>query len=387
MKKGNGVKRDPNTPGHWMIDTAIFSDDGKRLRLHVRGYLKRIDAIRDLDRQVALLRMKKGSKPAKGSFVELCENYISHQRDLLKPTTFHDLERDVRSRIEKPFVGSTIEFVYSGDALEKWRKDFLSKTQKISQSRVNWILFHLEDLSNYAFRTGAIGEQGLRLGLIASERVRERIHPKKTYHVWTYEQFAAFIKTFDGDDRNVVLFQWLFFSGCRIGEALALQWSDVDFDQKLIHIIKNSSPGVGTGKTEIFTTKTEAGIRDIYLSDEMAKQLALLKAAYDGYPDDFVFFDKAPIGRMTVRRCFDQHTEMAGLPRIKIHEIRHSVNTWLLSKERSTDELKAITERLGRSSLKVTMDVYFHQKDTTSKDLAKEIDVAPGDPMSPKIPH
>jgi integrase len=265
--------------------------------------------------------------------------------------------------------------VYSGDSLDRWRSSFLAKTAGIGQKRVNWILHHLQEISKYAFETGAVGKQGLRLSMLASERVRERPAPKTKYTVWTYDQYQRFISTFDDGDRYIVLFQWLFFSGCRIGEALALQWSDVDFEKSEVSITKSSSPGVGTGRTEIFTPKTSAGVRELSVSAFMMSQLRKLRDNNGWGPSDYLFFGKAPIARMTVRRSFDEHTKKAGLPYLKIHEIRHTTNTWLLSGERSTDELKAITERFGRSSLKVTMDVYFHSKKDTAKKLADDIKI------------
>jgi len=375
MNRKDGIVRDPDRPGFWKIETSVKMSDGKWHHLKALGYQRRSLAVEDKPRQLSMLRDRMGFAPVKGSMSELCESYIAHMKNRLKPTTFHDMERDVRARIEKPFQGKSVREVFSGDSLERWRQRFLAETADLTQKRVNWIMSHMENISRYAFLIGSAGEPGLRLGLSASERVKGRIHHKTSYSVWTYDQFLKFISTFSDDDRYAVLFQWLFFSGCRIGEALAIQWSDVDLKGKCVSITKNSSPGVGTGKTEVFTTKTSAGVRDIFLSDGMASRLSKLKAAYESADGDFVFFDKSPIGRMTVRRVLDAHTDAAGLPRIKIHEIRHTTNTWLLSKTRTTDELKAITERLGRSSLKVTMDVYFHSKDKTRRDLADEIGI------------
>lgn len=370
------IKKDPNNPKRWMIDTTVKLPDGTWAHLGKKGYKTRADADADYQRQASLFRHRRGFKYDDGSFSTLCQSFLSHMKDRRKPTTFHDMERDIRSYIEDPFEGMSVDEVYSGDSLSRWRSAFLSKTSSIGQKRVNWILHHFEILSRYAFETGSIGESGLRLSMLASERVRERLSPKTVYVVWSFEQYQKFISTFDDGDRYIVLFQWLFFSGCRIGEALALQWSDVNFGKNEVSITKNSSPGVGTGRTEIFTPKTSAGVRIIAASDFMMSQLRMLRDNNSWSETDFVFFGKSPVGRMTVRRCLDDHTAKSGLPRIKIHEIRHTVNTWLLSPERTTDELKAITQRLGRSSLKTTMDVYFHAHQDTDRRIAGEIDVS-----------
>lgn len=369
------VRKNPLKEGEWMIDESIKMPDGSFSHFDKTGYKTRKQALDDRQRQVALFIQRKGFEQSKDSFSNLCEAFLAHMKSLRKPTTFHDMERDVRDRIEKRLFGKSTDDVFSGSCLSDWRESFLRETKDLSQKRVNWILSFMEKIGRFGFETGLVSEQGLRLSMLASERVPERVSPKKSYTVWSYEDYRRFIGTFDPGDRYIVLFQWLFFSGCRIGEALAIQWKDINFDRQTADISKSCSPGVGTGRTEFFTTKTEAGRRSLCMSDAMAEQFRSLKEAYAGCPEDYCFFGKRVIGRMTVRRVFTEHTSAAGLPYIKIHEIRHTVNTWLLSKDRSTDELKAITARLGRSSLKVTMDIYFHSKRDTDKKLAEEIKI------------
>lgn len=369
------IRKNPLKENEWMIDESIKMPDGSFSHFGKTGYKTKKEALDDCARQEALFIQRRGFEQSKDSFSNLCKMFLAHTKTLRKPTTYHDMERDIRDRIENKLLGKSTAEVFSGSCLSNWREDFLKDTAALSQKRVNWILSFMEKIGHFGFEIGCVSEQGLRLSMLASERVPERVSPKKSYTIWSYEDYRKFIGTFDEGDRYIVLFQWLFFSGCRIGEALAIQWKDLDLDRQIANISKSCSPGVGTGKTEFFTTKTEAGRRSIYISDAMTAQFKKLKEAYLGKPDDYCFFGKRVIGRMTVRRVFTEHTNAAKLPYIKIHEIRHTVNTWLLSKDRSTDELKAITARLGRSSLKVTMDIYFHSKRDTDKKLAEEIKI------------
>jgi len=369
------IKRDPLKTGFWKIDENLTVAPKKYKHLEVTGYASKKDAETDLPVQEALFRERHDFNKSHDSFDGLCDRFLASQKEVKKPTTWHDLERDVKSRLAAPLKGKSVNEVFSGDTLERWRRQFLKDTEAISSKRVNLILADLEKMGKFSFELGIIGEAGYRRVLLSSERISQRIKPKIRYQIWNHDQYKAFINTFSADDKYIVLFQWLFFSGCRIGEALALQWSDVDFAERAVYITKSSSPGVGTGKTEIFTTKTSAGRRAISLTEDMIGQFKKLKFAYQAEPDNFVFYGKAPASRHAIRVVFSKHTREAGLPYMKIHEIRHTVNTWLLTPIRTPDEIKAIAVRQGHSSIKVTWDVYFHQRSETEKKLSEELKI------------
>ena len=66
---------------------------------------------------------------------------------------------------------------------------------------------------------------------------------------------------------------------------------------------------------------------------------------------------------------------MAILPRIKIHEIRHTNNTWLLDENQSIFAADIITKRLGRSSLKVILDNYYHSNSAVEEIIVEKIKI------------
>jgi integrase len=66
---------------------------------------------------------------------------------------------------------------------------------------------------------------------------------------------------------------------------------------------------------------------------------------------------------------------MAILPRIKIHEIRHTNNTWLLDENQSIFVADIITKRLGRSSLKVILDNYYHSNSAVEDSIVEKIKI------------
>lgn len=61
---------------------------------------------------------------------------------------------------------------------------------------------------------------------------------KRQLQFWTIDEFNQFVATFESGSRYHVLFDLLFYSGCRIGDALALTSSDIDFVNNTISITK-----------------------------------------------------------------------------------------------------------------------------------------------------
>ena len=89
---------------------------------------------------------------------------------------------------------------------------------------------------------------------------------------WTKDEYDKFIATIKEDDRYYTLFEILFWTGCRVGELLALTVDDIDFVNNQIHISKTY---YRMNREDVITTpKTEQSIRTVdipeFLKNEMA---------------------------------------------------------------------------------------------------------------------
>lgn len=143
---------------------------------------------------------------------------------------------------------------------------------------------------------------------------------------------------------------FILHTGCRKGEALALQFKDIDYDSKMIKVYK-STYYVGN-KAEIKKPKTQAGIRDIILMDRLAEKLP------KGKNNDFIF-NKGNGEPMTAKGfivAWKKYCEETGL-NLTPHQLRHAYATILF--EAGIDE-KDAQELLGHSSIAVTRDIYTH---------------------------
>lgn len=145
---------------------------------------------------------------------------------------------------------------------------------------------------------------------------------------------------------------FILFTGCRRGEALAMTYGDLDFQEKLVHIDKS----VYHVKNQPYLKqpKTQAGIRSVVLLDILAKELKPLKKNKED-----LLFPNAQGGLMTetqFQRMWELYEQETGLA-ITPHQLRHAYATLLF--EAGIDE-KDAQDLMGHSSLAMTRDVYTH---------------------------
>lgn len=161
-----------------------------------------------------------------------------------------------------------------------------------------------------------------------------------------------------------VLFFLLLRTGLRIGEALALQPSDIHFKERYISVVRNWTFG------GIQTTKTDKG-RCVDLARKLAEVLKnhiteqrLEAARHWEQPPIWLFpgQGKDPISQDHVRKnVFRMVLRKAGLRRFRIHDLRHTFATRLLLKgDRHGITLKYVSEQLGHASIATTADIYTH---------------------------
>jgi integrase len=162
-------------------------------------------------------------------------------------------------------------------------------------------------------------------------------------------------------------------TGLRLGELLALQWGDLDWNSKFIRVNKSFKRG------RITPTKTGKG-RRVDMSDQLCGALKGLQtqrrrdALQRGAAvTPFLFFEKngQPLSQNTIRGVFKRILSKAGLREIRIHDIRHSFASLLLSDGQSPVYVK---EQLGHSSIQMTVDIYGHLIPSSNREAVNRLD-------------
>ena len=189
------------------------------------------------------------------------------------------------------------------------------------------------------------------------------------------KQFKDYLDKLPNTFRNYyhkTLYDTLLATGLRIGEAVALEWSDIDLDNGYIDVNKT----LVWSRMETNSPKSMAGYRKIPIDRNTVLMLRLYKArqhqcfiehGYGGKMAEHVFSNGlyAYPSREGLQKTLTKHLKLAGLPYLTLHAFRHTHASLLLNAGISYKELQ---HRLGHSTLAMTMDTYSHLSKEKEKD-------------------
>lgn len=190
---------------------------------------------------------------------------------------------------------------------------------------------------------------------------------------WTLEEFQKVISLlYKGDYYEHYLFisYWLLFmTGMRIGEAAALQWSDIDFETGVLSINKNLYYKTMTDY-KFVETKTQASIRDIVIDDDTIKEWKEVQQKVLPKCNFVLSYNGTPTSKTTLPRALEKLANLAGVHRIKIHALRHSHASLLIS---MGENPLIIKDRLGHEKIQTTLGTYGHLYPNSNFEVAKKL--------------
>lgn len=192
---------------------------------------------------------------------------------------------------------------------------------------------------------------------------------------WTKEEFEKVVALIYKEDYYqhfiFISLVFLFMTGMRIGEATAIQWSDVDFESGILKIEKNLYYK-NLENYRFVETKTKASERHIVLdADTLAllqewkeRQQAVIKTkfvmSYNGHPTQ----------KNTISHAITRYAKLAGVHRIRIHALRHSHASLLIS---MGENPLIIKERLGHEEIETTLGTYGHLYPNSNFEVANKL--------------
>jgi integrase len=176
--------------------------------------------------------------------------------------------------------------------------------------------------------------------------------------------------------RHEALYTVAIAMGLRQGEALALRWSDIDFDAGAL-TVRHALQRLG-GRVELVEPKTEKSRRTLAmpgpvvaaLREHRRRQLEERIVAGPAWQDlDFVFASPigTPLDGSAVTRRYQRTLKAAGLPRQRFHDTRHACASFLLAQG---VPLRVVQEVLGHSRISTTADIYSHVLPTLQREAA-----------------
>jgi integrase len=225
--------------------------------------------------------------------------------------------------------------------------------------------------------------QALKWGLVTrnpSDAVDRPKPPREEMKVLNPDQARRLLEAAEGG-RLEALYYLAITTGLRQGELLGLRWSDLNWETGRLRVQRQVQRISGQGL--VFSEpKSDAGRRGIRLGSTALEKLKQHKGlqdqqrlfAGDRWQEYDLIFPSTigtPMGPRNLLRDFKGLLQKSGLPEIRFHDLRHSAATLML--EQGVHP-KVVQERLGHSSITLTLDTYSHVLPSLQEDAAEKLD-------------
>lgn len=340
--------------GTWTSQIWVEDWQGNKKHKKKRGFATKKEAL-EWERSVQLaantdLNMKLAN------FVEI---YFRDKEGELKQRTVRNKRYMIEHHIVPSLGNKPMDSITPADIIQ-WQNSIRSLGFKETYNRM--LQNQMTALFNHAAKIYGLKDNPCS----KVRRMGKSDADKKQLQFWTIEEFNHFIATFEAGSRYHVLFDFLFYSGCRIGEALALTKGDVSFDHNTVSITKTYFRH--NGEDEITEPKTEESIRTVVIPRFLVEEIKNYTETFYKLPEDERLF---PIVGEAVQHVLKSHAKMAGVKRIRVHDIRHSHCAYLI--HRGVQPM-IIKERLGHKDIKITLNTYGHLYPSEQEKVADMLD-------------
>lgn len=354
-----GVYKDSKN-GTWFA-TAPYKDvSGKWQQRRKRGFKTKREA-KDWEQSQPKIAEVKNETIAEEStsaeevkhiptFREMDQLYLDYKQT--KPATrqqeVYRLDTYFADHVNRPIDQITKE------DLMKWSVDLCKKD--ISTSVKNFCIYAVKGV--FKFASEFYDYKNPSLFLKKTKKTQEE--SLQEMDTWTPEEFKLFHDAVDKPEYRAY-FSFLYWTGCRRSEGLAVCYTDYDPEAETIriwHAIKNFPQG-------FIDLKNDSSIRTLKLDPVLLKEIQpFIDQCDEDHP--FIFGGERSLPITNVQREFKKAVQKAGVKEIRIHDLRHSFATNAIN---NGCNIVAVSKYLGHSTIEQTLKTYTHLLEKTDKQM------------------
>lgn len=367
-----------NGETRYLFQTYLGIDPatGKERRTTRRGF-KTMKEAKQAERNL-LLDVEENGLPSNQSdgfrdptFEELASLWLENYKTTVKPSTFEN----VRSKVEKMAEEHFKEL--------KLKKITVAYCQRVViELSKSYVLYnHYLSVINRIFKYAVL------MDILDSNPFDKVIKPKSKQtqrkgNFLTKEELKEFLKLAQTATLSYFfpLVHLMAYTGLRQGEALALKWSDIDFEGKKITVNKTAvrikekqslqTPKTKNSKRVISIDPTTISILKTWKKDQI--KIYFKNGKHFEGDENFIFTNQRGdwVHIHNFIRYFKRFIADHGLKHITPHGLRHTHASLLFS---AGVEPKNISDRLGHSTIKITLDLYTHITEEQRTDTVEKL--------------
>lgn len=278
------------------------------------------------------------------TFEEFVKVYREDHYPRIRPSTIASKDNMINTKLI-PYFGRFKVTEITAKDIVKWQNNLLAyrnpKTGKpYSKTYLKSVHNELTAIINYAVKYYDLKDNPARkAGSIGISNAEEM-------NFWTLEEYLKFADEMMSEPFYYYCFEVLYWCGIREGELLALTFDDFDFVNKTIAITKSYQ--IIKGKEIIGPPKTAKGNRIVNMPDRLCEEMKdYFNMCYD--KENCRAF---PTGKSQLYRAMDRGSKAAGVKKIRIHDLRHSHISLLISLGFTPVD---IAKRVGHESITITL--------------------------------
>ena len=287
---------------------------------------------------------------------DIAAEWLEATASKYKPATYHKYKN-----IYTNYIQPTFGTMYVTNLTNEYIKEQIDETW--SSSRIKSVYTVLNHIYKYAMEKYRLEERYFK----------RTIYHKGSHTTNTFDQSeqAKLLRSLTQDTDIYKLGVYICLStGLRLGEVCALKWCDIDMELKLLHVnhtIQRLSADNQQSKTALMESSPKSfhSKREIPLSNQLYELLLQFYTT-----ETYVLNGTKPMDPRTLQYRFQKILEESNVRKTNFHTLRHTFATNCIQ---MGADIKSVSEVLGHSDVKITLNRYVHPSIDTKREYLNSL--------------